>query len=134
LTSGAFDQAASAQCSAGANSTAGDRGCAWRDDRASVRACRRAKLQAAIIEEAGERGPTLEAVIDGLAGVAVLGHPGALLAQPILQFDDERPAALGAHAHTLLWRQAVDLALDGKQRMDARNRLASNGALLAAEA
>ena len=39
-------------------------------------------MGAAVDEEAGQRGPALEAVVDGLAGVAVLGHPGALLTQP----------------------------------------------------
>src|SRR5215210_2137200 len=34
----------SCRCSAGASSTAGARGSAWRDDRASGRACRRARL------------------------------------------------------------------------------------------
>ena len=86
--------------------------------------------QAAIIEEAGQRRPALEAVVDGLAGIAVLGDPGALLAQPGLQCNDERPAALGAHAHALRRRQAVDLALDGEQRIDARNRLAGDRRLV----
>ena len=53
-------------------------------------------------------------------------HSGALLAQPGLQGGHERPAALGAHGHALLRRQAVNLALDGKQRIDARNRLAGD--------
>jgi hypothetical protein len=35
-----------------------------------------------------------------------------LLAQPALQFDDERPAALVAHREALFGREAVDLALD----------------------
>ena len=40
-----------------------------------------------------------------------------------LQRDDERPAALVAHAQALVRRQAVDLALDGEQRIDALDRL-----------
>jgi hypothetical protein len=52
--------------------------------------------------------------IDGLAGLVVLGDPYALLAQPGLQRDDERPAALMACIRALLRRQAVDLALDCK--------------------
>ena len=52
-----------------------------------------------------------------------LESSGALLAQPGLQRNDEWPAALGAHTHTLLRRQAVDLALDGEQGIDARDRL-----------
>jgi hypothetical protein len=46
-----------------------------------------------------------------------------LLAQPPLQFDDKRPAALIAHAHALLWRHAIGLALDGEQYIDAFDRL-----------
>ena len=82
--------------------------------------------QAAVVEEAGQRSPALEAVLDGLAGVAVLGHPGALLAQPGLQRDDERPASLSAHGHALRRRQAIDLALNGEQRVDAHNGLAGD--------
>jgi len=48
-----------------------------------------------------------------------LETPGALLAQPPPQFDDKRPAALIAHAHALLWRHAIDLALNGEQHIDA---------------
>jgi hypothetical protein len=36
--------------------------------------------ETSIVEEAGERCPALEAVVDGLTGLAVLGNPGALLA------------------------------------------------------
>ena len=56
---------------------------------------------AAVVEEAGERSPALEAVVDGLAGIAVLGDPGALLAQPAFKIDDKWPAVLMAHAHAL---------------------------------
>ena len=42
-----------------------------------------------------------------------------MLAQPALQFDDERPAALVAHREALFGREAVDLALDGEQGIDA---------------
>ena len=72
-----------------------------------------------VIEEAGERAPAFETVVDGLACLAVFGDPGALLAQPPPQFDDKRPAALIAHAHALLWRHAIDLALNGEQHIDA---------------
>ena len=36
--------------------------------------------EAPVVEEARERTPSLEAVVDGLAGLAVLGDPPALLA------------------------------------------------------
>jgi hypothetical protein len=50
----------------------------------------------AVVEEAGERYPALDAVVDGFAGLAALGDPGTLLTQPALQRDDERSAALMA--------------------------------------
>ena len=56
-------------------------------------------------------------------GLAVLGDSGALLAQSTLQFDDRRPDALLAFPHPLLHCQAVDLALDDEQRIDAHDRL-----------
>src|SRR6266571_2371912 len=80
-------------------------------------------VEAAVVEEARERSPALEAVVDGLAGLVVFGDFGALLAQPGLQLDDERSAALIANAHAFLWRKAVDLALDGEQGIDALDRL-----------
>ena len=61
--------------------------------------------KAAVIEEAGEGVPAVEAVIDGLGRVAVLGELGALLAQPSLQLDDQRATALLAHAHGALVEQ-----------------------------
>ena len=67
--------------------------------------------------------PAVEAVVDRLGRLAVLGEPGALLAQPSLQLDDQRPATLLAHAQALLRRKAVDLALDGEQDIDALDRL-----------
>src|SRR5262249_46977490 len=60
-------------------------------------------------------------VVDGLAGLAVLGDLRTLLTQPGPQRYDEWTAALTAHIHALLRRQAVDLALDRKQRIDARH-------------
>jgi hypothetical protein len=49
--------------------------------------------QAAIVEEAGERGPATEAVLDGFGDFVAGGELAALLAQPSLQRADERPAA-----------------------------------------
>src|SRR5215467_9048512 len=90
---------------------------------ATARSLRSAALfvmhQPSIIEEASERIPTLETVVDGLAGLAVLGDLRTLLAQPSPQRDDEWTAARTALSRALLRRQAVDLALDRKQRIDA---------------
>jgi hypothetical protein len=41
--------------------------------------------QAAVVKKTDERSPTLEAVVDGLTGVAVFGDPPALFAQPALE-------------------------------------------------
>ena len=79
--------------------------------------------EAPIVKEARQRRPALEAVIDGLPSIAVLGHPGALFAQPTLQFDDECSAPLLAHLDTLLRRHAVNLTLDGEQGIEPRDRL-----------
>ena len=68
----------------------------------------------------------LRAVVDRFGRVAVFGEPGTLFAQPSLQFDDQWPATLLAQAHALLWHEAVDLALDGEQDIDALDRLGGN--------
>jgi hypothetical protein len=47
-----------------------------------------------------------------------------------LQFEDQRPAALIAHAHALLRRHPVDLALDGEQGIDALDRFDRDRCLL----
>src|SRR5205085_1658962 len=66
--------------------------------------------------------PAGEAVGDRLGGLALAGELGALLAQPALQGDHERTTALVARGEALLRRQAVDLALDGEQGVDALHR------------
>src|SRR6185437_6716793 len=50
--------------------------------------------------------------------IVVFGETSALLAQPGLQFGDQLPATLLAHAQAFLGCEAVDLALDGKQAID----------------
>ena len=66
-----------------------------------------------------------EAVIDRLGGLAPSGELGALSAQPALQLGNERPASLVARREALFGREAVDLALDGDQGIDALDRLGS---------
>ena len=84
------------------------------------------QAKAPIIEEADEGVPSVEAVVDRFGRVAVLGEPGTLCAQPSLQFDDQRSATLLAHAQALLWHEAVDLAFDSEQDIDALDRLHGN--------
>jgi hypothetical protein len=75
--------------------------------------------QSAVVEEARECRPALEAVVYGFPGLAALGDPGALLAQPSLQLDGERSAALLARADRLL-RSLHRLALLFGQSWPAR--------------
>jgi hypothetical protein len=85
--------------------------------------------QAAVVEKAGGLGPALEAVVDGLAGVAVFGDHGALLAQPSLHYRDERPAAFAAHSHALRRSEPLISRSMAKGR-HAPNRLAGNRRLV----
>jgi hypothetical protein len=79
--------------------------------------------QAAVVEEADKAAPAVEAVGNGLGGLAVGRQLRPLRMQPDLQFGDERPAVFGAHALTFRRRFAVDVALDLKQRIDTRDGL-----------
>src|SRR6266436_557120 len=79
--------------------------------------------QAAVVKEADEAAPAVEAVANSFRGLAVGRQLRPLRMQPELQFGDKRPAAFGAHAPTLRRRLAVDVALDLKQRIDAFDRL-----------
>ena len=45
-----------------------------------------------------------------------------MLIKPGLQFGELRAAALLTHTHALLWDEAVDLALDREQNIDALDR------------
>ena len=79
--------------------------------------------QAAIVEEADQCVPGVEAVGDRLGDLAVRREPGVLLAQPGAQRLDARATALVADLAPLVGRQSVDVALDGEQRIDAGHRL-----------
>jgi len=63
-----------------------------------------------------------EAVGDGLGDLALAGELGALFAQPDVQCKDERAALLAAHPQAFLLRDAIDLALDREQGINALNR------------
>src|ERR1700680_4739536 len=68
-------------------------------------------------------GPAGEGVGDRFGGLAAGRELGALLTQPGLQRDDERPALLIANALSLGRRLAFDVALDGEQSIHALDRL-----------
>lgn len=82
-----------------------------------------AHAQAAIVEEADERVPGVEAVGDDLCSLAVGRDPGVLLAQPDAQGVDQRLAAILANVAAFCGLKAIDLALDGEQGVDAGNGL-----------
>src|SRR5260363_80824 len=74
--------------------------------------------QPAIVDEAREHLPALEAVVDRLRGLALAGELGASLAQEGVKLIDEGAATRITRGFALVRRQAVDVALDRKQRID----------------
>jgi hypothetical protein len=77
----------------------------------------------AILREAGEVAPALEQVIDRLDHGGGAREPGPLRVQPGLQVGEKRRAPLLADRQALGGAEAVDLALDLEQRIDAPDRL-----------
>jgi hypothetical protein len=90
----------------------------------------RGHAQPAIVEEARECRPSSEAVGDGLGDLALAGELGALFARPDVQCKDERAALLAAHPQAFLLRDAIDLALDREQGINALNRFDGNRRLV----
>ena len=81
-----------------------------------------------VIEEARERCPALETVVDRLGGLVLRGE-FSLCAQP--GFDSVISGRLRSwRTRTLVWRGAVDLALDREQRIDAVDSLNGDWRLL----
>lgn len=58
----------------------------------------------AVIEEAGERGPATEHVVDRLGEIVVAREPGELPGQPGVEIFDQRGAALLPGSETSLAR------------------------------
>lgn len=85
------------------------------------------ETSAPVIEEGPEAVEALQQVVDGLGNRRRARQRQALLAEPGLEFVDERPAPLTAHLSTLLDACAVDLALDRKESVDAPDRLQRDG-------
>ncbi len=82
----------------------------------------RGHADAAVVEEAGERGPPLEAVGDGLGQVRLRRQLLTLCDEPDLEFVDQRTEMSLANGEPLGGRPAVDLALDGEEGVDPRDR------------
>ena len=72
------------------------------------------QADAAVVEEARERLPVIEGVVDRFGKRALRGELLALASEPFLEAVDEWLRALPARGQPLGWRPAVDLALDRK--------------------
>ena len=81
------------------------------------------QTDAAIFEERDKGGPCVEHIVHFLADGVVGGEAAALFAHPGLQLFDERRRQGLAHGEPLGGRAAVDVALDGKDAVDALHSL-----------
>ena len=70
------------------------------------------KQNSAVLEEARERGPTFEHIVDRLGDLGVTGELGPLDAHPAFESLDQSGDALLPHAQALSCAQADDVALD----------------------
>src|SRR3984885_10003451 len=80
------------------------------------------QTDAAIVEEARERDPTLEHVVHGLGDVVAARELGALLSHPGLQIGDQRRAELLSNGATPFRTLSVDRPLDLEQLIDPTDR------------
>src|SRR6266567_5860862 len=76
----------------------------------------------AIFDEAGKPVPTLEHVVDRLGDRGRARQARVLLTQPRFQSSQKGRALFLAYAQTLFGAQAVDVALDVEQRVNALDR------------
>src|SRR3979490_2947700 len=76
----------------------------------------------AIFDEAGKPVPTLEHVVDRLGDRGRARQARVLLTQPRFQSSQNGRALFLAYAQTLFGAQAVDVALDVEQRVNALDR------------
>ena len=80
-----------------------------------------------LVGEACEGQPAAEHVIDGFGTGHVTREFCALGAQPYPQRGEERRRGLMPHAQSLHGARAVNVALDGEGRLDARHRFERDG-------
>src|SRR6267378_6992297 len=76
------------------------------------------KTDAAVFEEAGERCPSVEKVVDRLCGIILCGEQRSLLVHPDFKLGNERPRLFTAHGKPLLRRFAINAALDLEEHVD----------------
>jgi len=82
-----------------------------------------AQADAAVVEEAGESRPARQHIVDRLGGFGMARQAGALGAHPCFEIGDDGPALMLARRQAVAGREAVDLALDGEEFVDATDRL-----------
>jgi hypothetical protein len=74
---------------------------------------------AAIVEEAREGPPSLQAVDHRLRERVLRGELSAFLTQPLFEIVDERFGSLPTDGETMFGDKSVNLALDGQQLVEA---------------
>ncbi len=77
-----------------------------------------------------QRGPSIQAVVDGARNRAALGHAASLQAQPHMQLRPQRLGAGLPHCQPLIGGQVLGLALDAVDQRDALHRLQCHRALV----
>jgi len=86
------------------------------------------QADAAVVEEAGERVPTLEHVVHRLGDIVAARELGALLTHPGFQIGDQRRAQLLADGPAPFGALAIDASLDFKQGVDPADCFQRQGA------
>ncbi len=84
------------------------------------------KTDAAVVEEAGERCPAVEEVVDRFGGIVLGGEQCLLPAHPDFKLGNERPRLFTAHGKPLVRCFAVDGTLDFEEGIDASHSLAGD--------
>ena len=85
-----------------------------------------------VLQEAPERRPAPQAVVERTGNAAPIGHANALLLHPRVQFVPQWPGELLAMCEPLRGRHLPRLALELVQPRDARNSLRGHGARVGA--
>jgi hypothetical protein len=91
------------------------------EERQTQRACRWS-MRPPSVEETRRGRPSLQTVIHGF-GERVLGRQSSPLAEPFFEIVDERLRVPAAGGETPIRCEAVALALDNEQGVDALDRL-----------
>ena len=125
---GRHDQCCHCRCSVGAAFGAGEQPRLSTECKSSKRTFGRVVREAdpAIFDESGKPVPTLEHVIDRLGDRGRARQARVLLTQPRFKSGQNGRTLFMAYAEALFGAQAVDVALDIEQRVNALNRLQRN--------